>query len=72
MRLTPPKNSTFWIALLLAVIGLILGLLGFFMVNPLAMLFGGLGLSTIMIIAGLVLGFLGWLVLAVGVYVEGF
>ncbi len=72
MRLTPPKNSTFWIALLLAVIGLILGLLGFFMTDPFAMLFGGLALSTIMIIAGLVLGFLGWLVLAAGVYVEGF
>ncbi len=72
MKLSPPKNSTFYISMLLAVVGIILGFIGFFMIDPFGMLFGGLALSEIMIIVGLILGFLGWLLLALGVSKTGF
>jgi hypothetical protein len=63
MRLTPPKKSTFYMALILAVIGLILGIVG---------ITGVIAYSEIWIFIGVILSFVGWVILALGVSVTGF
>jgi hypothetical protein len=63
MRLTPPKNSTLFLSIALAIIGLIIGIIGFF---------GLLLPAVIWVIVGLLIVLIAWLLLAVGVLIEGF
>ena len=63
MRLTPPKNITFFLTIVLAIIGLIIGIVGFF---------GLLLPAATWVIVGLLIVFIAWLLLAIGVYIEGF
>lgn len=63
MRLTPPKNSTFFLSIALAIIGLIFAIIGFF---------GLLLPAVIWVIVGLLIVLIAWLLLAVGVLIEGF
>lgn len=63
MRLTPPKNITFFLSIALAIIGLIIAIVGFF---------GLLFPAVTWVIVGLLIVFIAWLLLAVGVLIEGF
>lgn len=60
MRLTPPKKIVFIISLILAIIGLVVQILGYFMVVPV------LGPYTFWIM------FISWLLLFLGVWLKGF
>ena len=60
MKLTPPKGIVFLISLILAIIGLVVHVLGYFMVVPV------LGAYTFWIM------FISWLLLCLGVWLKGF
>ncbi|MFW9831589.1 MAG: hypothetical protein ACFFD8_07425 [Candidatus Thorarchaeota archaeon] len=63
MRLTPPKNSTFFLTIALAIIGLVIGIIGYFsLLLP----------AVTWVIVGLLIVLIAWLLLAVGVLSEGF
>ncbi len=61
MKLTPPKKSTFWASVIIAAVGFVVGLLGYFG------LFGVAWLGMI----GLVLLAVGFVLLALGLTTKG-
>lgn len=61
MKFTPPKKSTFWVSVIIAAVGFVVGLLGYF---------GLLGVPWLGMI-GLVLLAAGFVLLALGLTVKG-
>lgn len=62
MRITPPKKITIYVSIVLAVIGLVIGLIGFI----------GLLLPAVTwVLVGLLIIFIAWVLLAIGVTMTG-
>ena len=68
MRWSPPKKGTVIISLLLEIIGIICGIIGYLALAP---LYEGLDLNPIIFYLGLGLTFFAWLLMFIGVKYKG-
>ncbi|MBD3254599.1 MAG: hypothetical protein GF383_05875 [Candidatus Lokiarchaeota archaeon] len=69
MSYSPPKKATVIMSLIILLIGILLGILGFFDVIP---RINGNNYNEYFVIAGFILSFLAWLIMYLGVRIRGF